>query len=198
MPRFCPWGYPVLEYRGVVCVRRRRGQWLPMKVKRYVWACAHYWRIMLWQPGRGMWQENLFPRGHVGTDPIQTSVPPKGRSVKRRSPMTGEGVPLPVLSLESTILKKLPLLREFLTATAYDDGSIRQPGYFWFLNDGPAFSLHLFDVDACARLVLRAPTFDETFALAETALGMENAPWLPDRFLAARQEGAKKPRRKGA
>lgn len=195
MPRFCEWGYPVLEYRGLACARRKHHQWLPLKVKRYVWACAHWWRIMLWQPGRGMWLTAVYPRGQLGSPPTYVSLPPKGRTVKRRAPMTGEGIALPVLSAESKTLHKLPLIREFLTATAYDDGSMRTPGYLWLINDGPAFSLHLFDVDAAARLVLRASTLDEVFQLAETALGMEAAPWLPDRFLAARKEGGTKKRK---
>jgi hypothetical protein len=112
--------------------------------------------------------------------------------MKRRQSIALEGVPVPALGATSVVLGKLPRLREFISATAYEDGSPRQTGYFWFSNDGAAYVLQLFDPDSGTRLPLRAPTIDEVLQLAEAALGLDNAPWLPDRFLQAKLSQTKR------
>jgi len=87
---------------------------------------------------------------------------------------------LPALSV---MLGKLPALREFITATSYDDGSPRQPGYFTFRNRTTTFEVTAYDVDAGLRLACRGEKIDDAFALLEQLLGVEDAPWEVDNYL---------------
>ncbi len=102
------------------------------------------------------------------------------------------GAALPPLSAESTILKKLPRVCEFLTATVYDDGSPRSCGRVWLENDGIAFVCSLFEPAAFARVRLRAATIDDVLMLAQAHLGMEAAPWEADTWARDRAATKKK------
>lgn len=185
-------GYRVLWFRGGPLHRRNRSQILPLYGKWFYWACAHYWRLVRYTPGKGMWCVAVYPMGEGETVPIWYSPEPKGRTVKRRSPLAGPGAIVPPLPSHSKLLAKQTLLCEFLSATKYDDETPRQPGYLWLTNDTTGYTVHLFDPDSASRLLCRGGTIDEAFLLAETGLGLENAPWVPDRFLQARLEGSKK------
>jgi hypothetical protein len=81
------------------------------------------------------------------------------------------------------LLGKLPAIREFMTATAYDDGTPRTPGYFTVRNRVIAFELTLYDPDSGSRLVVRSPAIDTMWQMAEQLLGTEEAPWEPDGYL---------------
>lgn len=117
--------------------------------------------------------------------------------MKRRAAPQG-GLPVvPALPATSVMLGKLPLIREFLSATAYDDGTMRTPGYYTFRNRGHSYELTLSDPDSGMRLVARGPDIDKTFSLAETLLGTEDAQWEIDRYLTEQLE-KKRPKKKGA
>lgn len=101
----------------------------------------------------------------------------------------------PDLPSESKTLNKFPVLREWLTARSYDDGSVRTPGQFWWDATSSGFRVTLRDADAGMKLVVTAGTLDDVFAACELILGAQEAPWEPDEFL-QRKLAEKKPRKK--
>lgn len=103
--------------------------------------------------------------------------------LKRREVGTGAGYIAPALSADSKLLGKLPAVMEFLTATAYEDGTPRTPGYMWVSNRTVAFEVTIFDPDGCAKLPALGKTLDEAFALLEAHLRAESPPWQQDGFL---------------
>jgi hypothetical protein len=115
--------------------------------------------------------------------------------MKRRQAATPGGTIVPPLPSSSVHWPKLPALREFITATKYDDGSPRTPGYLTVRNRVTTFEITVYDPDGCCRLSARASTLDEALALTEKLLGVEEAPWEPDRYLQEQaSRGAKKKR----
>jgi hypothetical protein len=61
-------------------------------------------------------------------------------------------------------------------------------------SQGRLWELTLQDPDALARLTLRDESLDRVLLLAEQMLGVEEAPWETDRWLAER--AASKPKKK--
>jgi len=114
--------------------------------------------------------------------PEDWKMPPK-----RRVP-EGELPPIPALGVESLIFKKCPLLIEFCAATAYEDGSMRTPGYYTFRNRVVEYEVTVYDPDAGQRMPVRARTVDEVFKAVELFLGAENAPWEVDGYLLSQVE----------
>lgn len=112
--------------------------------------------------------------------------------IKKRDVGAGGTGHVPALSAESKLLGKLPALMEFLTATTYDDGSRRTPGYMWVSNRGVAFEVTVFDPDAAVKLPALGRSLDEALALAETHLKADEAPWQTDRFLLSKRDEKKK------
>lgn len=115
-----------------------------------------------------------------------------GDAMQRRQVARSEGTPLPPADASTKMLVKSLRLMEHLTATAYDDGAMRRPGYLWLKTIGQAWELTLFDEDACARLPLRANKVDDVLALAEAMLAAADAPWQYDQWMAERQAQKKK------
>lgn len=105
------------------------------------------------------------------------SMPIRRRAV---DPLT---LAAPEASSETAYLVLNPLLIEFLTATSYDDGAPRVPGYFTVRIRGTEWEMTLYDPDGGVRLPLRAPCVDDVMTAAEAALGTENSSWEPDQYL---------------
>lgn len=114
-------------------------------------------------------------------------------ALKRRDVSSGAGYICPALTADSKLLGKLPALMEFLTATAYEDGTARVPGYLWVSNRTVAFEVTLFDPDGCAKMPALGKNLDDAFALLETHLRSDNPPWQQDGFLV--KKAAEKKRR---
>lgn len=104
-------------------------------------------------------------------------------ALKRRDVTAGAGYVAPALTADSKLLGKLPAIMEFLTATAYEDGSPRTPGYMWVSNRTAAFEVTLFDPDGCCKLPCLGKNLDEAFALLEAHLRGDLPPWQQDGFL---------------
>lgn len=104
--------------------------------------------------------------------------------VKRRAPLAQVGALAPPAPAASMILARLPALREFLSATSYDDGSPRSPGTFRLSSRFAAWEVTIQDPDAAARLTARDVSLDKALLLVEQLLGVEDAPWETDRYLA--------------
>ena len=103
--------------------------------------------------------------------------------MKRRVPQVNTDHPPNPAPKTSIVLAKFPALRDFLTATAYEDKSHRTPGYMTLRTIGVAWQLTLYDPDSGARLPVRANDLDGVLSLAEQLLGVEEAPWEIDRYL---------------
>jgi len=189
-------GYKILRYVGATGGPKKPRQWLP---RREAWYCIEVgskWYYVHWLPFQGLWWSSVMPKGVYDAEQMISNPRPKRCSMKRRN-VDVSGLPVvPAIGMASTILAKLPLLREFLTATAYDDGTARAPGYLWLTNKGAVLEIVLFDPDACARLPVTGATFDDVLMATEKFLGVEEAPWQVDGWLQERL--SKKRKRKGA
>lgn len=68
----------------------------------------------------------------------------------------------------------------FAAAGQYDDGSVRQPGY-WTMRASPlGWVVTMVDPSAEARLQVIGATVDEALDLACLMLEADDAPWMPD------------------
>lgn len=100
----------------------------------------------------------------------------------------------PEASSATTYLTLSPLLIEFVTATSYDDGAPRVPGYFTVRIRGTEWEITLYDPDGGVRLPVRAPTVDDALLAVEVAVGSQDAAWEPDQYLLGQL--AKRPKKK--
>lgn len=165
-------------------------QWFPFGEKCYLWRFVKSEVVLLFKPHKGLCPLSASPVGSHGAAGRVQFVNLESVKMKKLSIGVESGAPLPPLSSESVLLKKLPRLCEFLTNTAYEDGSPRSPGRLWLDNDGIAFTITLFEPSAFARVRIRGNTLDDALTLANTHLGMENAPWEADQY--ARDKAAQK------
>lgn len=113
--------------------------------------------------------------------------------IKRRVPLA-EPVPIPALSVATKHLAKVPHLLEFVSATAYEDGAKREPGYITLRNRYIEWEVTLYDPDAGARLPVRGRTLDDVLQLVEQLLVSADVQWEADHYLMDRLK--KKPRKK--
>lgn len=139
--------------------------------------------VLLWRPFKGWVVVALLHWD--GSDFVkirETEREYQDMPLKRRK--LAEGVAsLPMLPRDSKTLGKLPDLVAFLTECSYEDMSMRTPGYFTFRNRLHCYEITLYDPDAGLRLALRAPTVDDAFKLADTAVTAEGMPWEIDQYL---------------
>jgi len=189
---------PLIEGSKVLApasrVRRLKpSQWLPKYTKRYWYVFGDLYIRFRFQPIRGLYPEGTFHRKSGAMIPVVMFPDLWSKSMKKFSMGIDKSAPLPALPAASAVLKKFPLLCQFMTATAYDDGSPRAPGRVWFENDGIAMVVVLMEPTAFARVRLRAGTIDDMYTVAEMHLGTENAPWEVDQWqLKKHQEAQEK------
>lgn len=136
-----------------------------------------------WVPHEGLWAWRLHRNGPSGELLKETSRPEKLMPPKKRQALGLEGVPIPALPLESACLKKYPRVLEHLICTAYDDGSLRNPGSIRIDNKLILLVVTLYDPDSGMRLPCNGVTVDECLALADKLLGAPDCPWEVDRWL---------------
>lgn len=184
-------------YRVLVWGRTRPGvprprTWVPRRETWYHLVRAGHWLLLSWQPYRGMWLVADRVGSADGPTVLYSPVPEWGMTLKRRPGPGAAGAVQPAAQAASTIMGKLPAMREFLTATVYDDGSARAPGRLRIETQGTIWAVTVQDPDACARLTCRAPTLDGALLLVEQCLGVEDSPWELDRYLAQAQTTSKK------
>lgn len=163
---------------------RRAGRILPSRGEKWFcigWPAWHY--LLRWAKWDAMRVLSLtrpdVPGGQVTFLTIEEV---REMGLKRRVPPAQE-LPLPALPSESRVLAKCPLLREFLSATAYEDGSPRTPGYCTLRPRFIEWEITLYDPDAGLRVAVRARTLDDVFAAAEVVLSASEAPWEQDHYL---------------
>lgn len=174
---------------------RRRGQYLP-RVGEREWVVRTRTKEVLvrWHAREGarciatrtaVWPPPAWTFTHW---PDGTNMPIRKRVV---DPMT---LAAPAAPHATSYLVLSPLLIEFASATSYEDGTARVPGYFTVRVRGTEWECTLYDPDAGARLPVRAPTVDDMMVAVELALGAQEAPWEQDRYLM--EQLAKRPKKK--
>lgn len=185
-----PFGYQVLTENRKPGIRRPN-QWLPYRETRYWYRYGRLWLCFRFQPHRGLYPESSHY--FEGRELVTINVFPSlwSKSMKKFSVGVEQNAPLPPLSDESVVLKKFPRVCQFLTATAYDDGSPRAPGRVWIDNDGIGFTVTMMEPTAYARVRLRATTIDDMYRVMEAHLSAENAPWEVDQYARERAEQKK-------
>jgi hypothetical protein len=177
---------------------RRARQWLPLRGERWLRVVGRtQWLLVQWLPREGYWVTSAGTVGTPDAVPIYTCPRYERDAVKRRQAMRPGDTVTPPIPATSTHWPKLPALREFLHATQYEDKTPRTPGYMTVRNRVTTMEVTVYDVDGCCRLVSRGPTLDHALSLIEQLLGVEDAPWEPDRYLAD-QAAKSRPRKKGA
>lgn len=170
----------------------RPGQWTGSREKRWIIVLPHAYLMVVWTPYRGVTPVAIS--SSLTNDVNEMDFFPEVRSKKMRKLSIGgpEGAATVPLSGESKVFAKFPRLCEFWTRLTYDDGSPRLPGRHWFDQDSVGFTLTLFEVSGFAKMRCRAATIDDCYALAEKALGSENAPWEADQYAREKASGKKK------
>jgi len=191
-------GTRVLVWSGLRPGPRRIGQWLPRGELFFVVRLTRKELVIHWKPYEGLWCVATRRKG-IPTDPNSTRYPrPERAKMKRRLPPAGATDLVPPLPVESSILVDLPLARQFVTATQYEDKTARTPGYFWFMNRVTAFEVIMFDPDSGSRLPVRAADMDSALLLLEKLLGTDDAPWEQDRYLMEQLQKRSKGKRKAS
>lgn len=109
-------------------------------------------------------------------------VPLAERRMRKLASTTGI-VAIPQLPGVSKIFAKCPRVLEFMSATAYDDGSPRKPGYLTWRNRGHCYELTAYDPDSGLRLPVSGPDVDHVYGALEGLLGAPDAPWQVDDYL---------------
>lgn len=104
----------------------------------------------------------------------------KGITVKKREALGLVGVPIPAAPKASTMLAKVPTVREYLSETAYEDGSSRQVSALRITTRGAMWSLTITDPDARARVVMVAGELDKALLALEALLQAPDCPWEAD------------------
>lgn len=187
----CSLEMPLRKYLGTTVLTwgrksaiRRGGRYLPQRgEKRFFVAFATQWYYFRWRAHRGyVFCSRFTPPDQGGETIEQWSFGDEKMPIKKRAP-SGELPVIPALSVDTTILKRCPLLVEFLSATAYEDGSIRQPGYITIRNRTIEYEATLYDPDAGMRVSIRARELDKMLAGVEAILGATEAPWEIDKYL---------------
>lgn len=177
-------GVPVYPWRGRRCDILTRGWRFPRFEKWYYLERGRYLLLLHWQPFHGI---------RLASESLVSQWPETLRSVsledykvalKKRDPMAGPRGAAQGPKPTSTILGKLPALREFLSATTYEDGTNRTVGNLRIGSQGRLWEMTLQDPDALARLTVREEDCDKCLLLLEQLLGVPEAPWETDRYLA--------------
>lgn len=176
-------GHKVLT-RGRTAVIRRGGNKLPERGERQFFVELPRGLLLIrWRVREGYRAVGLYERDKrfpVRIEDLSYWVP---NMAMRRRQTDGDPPPIPALSAETTLLKKHPLIMEWVTATAYDDGAMRQPGYYTMRNRLVEFEMTFYDPDAGLRLPVRHREHDKCWALAEQLLAAPDAPWEVDKYL---------------
>jgi hypothetical protein len=172
---------------------KRGGQRLPSHGEKLLYC---WWRgyllLMWWKSHQGYRPLALVSPQGPEYETLETwFLPGEQVAIKKRAVASGPVI-LPMLGMDSKVLGKCPALIEFITATAYEDGAPRQPGYFTVRNRTIEFEITLYDPDAGQRVVIRARELDKMFVGAEAVLNAVDAPWEPDLYLMGRLPKKKK------
>lgn len=190
-------GTKIVRWRGRWS-HRRVGQRTPRGREVFLYILMRtQWHLVQWLPREGWWTVAAGLGSEPDGEPYYFAPRYQGDAMKRRLPAVPGTAVVPPLPSASTLLPKLPALREFITATKYEDNTPREPGYFTVRNRVTTFEVTVYDPDSASRISARGKTLDEALGLVEQLIGVEEAPWEPDAYL-AQLAAKKRPRKKGA
>lgn len=169
-----------------------RGWWLPRREKWYLVWRHPYLLTLHWRPYHGIrlaaeslrdkWPEQLY----------SNCLEKYEMAIKKRDPLAGPRGGLQGPAGASVILAKLPAVREFLSSTEYEDKSPRTVGNIRIGSQGRLWEVTVQDPDALARMTVRDESLDKALLLVEQLLGVDEAPWETDRYLAEKAQGKHK------
>lgn len=112
--------------------------------------------------------------------------------MKRRNVKSGAEGGRHLAALETTRWHDLMSLVEHCAIRQYDDGEQRETGWLTIKTQGAAWVVQVKDPDGCCSFASVAETLDKALETAALLLACDEAPWEPDRFLAASKNGKKK------
>lgn len=105
--------------------------------------------------------------------------------MKKKSAKVGAEAGKHLAAVESTIFQGLMPLVEHCAIRQYDDGDPRDPGWLTVKTQGAAWVIQVKDPDSGCSFAAVADTLDKALETAALLLSCDEAPWEPDRFLAA-------------
>lgn len=181
MPSITKTKKSVLSCLGRAALQRWRNLASGQERMLYLVSGRHYYYLH-WLPREGY---ALRAAGNVACWPQTTFTKPlrlKRLTMKKREAIGLGGVAMPGPAPTSTILGKLKTIREFMSTTAYDDGSPRAVSALRITSRGTVWQLTLTDPDTYARLPVQDASLDDALALMEKLLQSEQCPWEPDPY----------------
>jgi hypothetical protein len=153
------------------------------------------WLVCEYRPHNGLQARWLGEAKPGGAKSLQWSWLESRMTMKKREALGLTGVVMPGPASTSVILAKLPNVRDFLSSTAWDDGSPRVPGKMSLTANGTVWEVTLQCPSTASRMTFRGGKLDDVLTLAEQYVNAPDAPWEVDRYLAEKL-AEKKPRKK--
>lgn len=114
--------------------------------------------------------ENLRPQKGGASLPLQKP----GKSAASSGSLSGT-------KCDGTIFQSFPTLWEFLTLSAWPDGSSRKPGTLILFTEGEKWKMCLKDVANARVAFVTAEALDDLFLAADEGLDKDSVDWRPDR-----------------
>lgn len=152
---------------------------------------GHFTFLLHYQYGKGIWVRARCRRTQCPyTEPtaIRWEKPDMKKRVAKGA-LAGDARHLAPVET-NRFADAMPLV-EHCAIRKYDDGDPREPGWFTIKTIGSSWAVQVKDPDGAVSFTAVAPTLDQAVETACLLLACDEAPWEPDRFLAA-QKGGKK------
>lgn len=167
---------------------RRPCKWVSLRGGQFKMLTGKYKILLTWTPHYGLAAvglERWSDGPPAGFQPVWT----RGVSWMKKKKVKGEASgSVHSAAIESSIFQALHSLIAHCAVTRYEDGDLRQPGWWTVTTAGPAWKVTVKDPDACASFVVTAPTADEALTMAALLLESDDAPWQHDKWLAKGQK----------
>lgn len=142
--------------------------------------------------GRGMWARARTRRTDVLFDHPGVIWWEKPNMKKRIAKGVLAGDAKHLAPVETNRFSDLLSLIEHCAVRKYDDGDPREPGWITIKTQGAAWCVQVKDPDGAVSFTAVGGTLDQALETAALLLACDEAPWEPDRFLAAQQQQKKK------
>jgi len=173
-------------HRGKPC------RWLPKGKGEFRVYMGHYTFLLHYHYGTGIWCRARCRRTQCPYREISALRWEEPNVKKRIAKGALEGDAKHLAPMESNRLADVMPLVEHCAIRKYDDGDPREPGWFTVKTQGSAWIVQVKDPDGGVSFSAVGQTIDQAFETAALLLACDEAPWEPDRFLAAQKAGGKK------
>lgn len=172
--------------------RKRPCRWLPLGRSQLVVWSGDFRFVLTANRGRGIWltsvsQSTRYRAGHV--EPLAVYREP---IMKKRTAAKQAGDAAHLAAMETERFKDLLPLVEHCATRKYDDGDLRETGWFTIKTQGAAWIVQVKDPDTCCTFSAVAESLDKALETAALLLSADEAPWEPDSFLTAAAARKKK------